>query len=80
MVLLLALNPYKRNACVLDVSSKFLGNLGSLLRQNLSGGCINHILSQNVTYDTVLKVKLFIEFITTYLCQIVAARIEEHAV
>ena len=80
MVLLLALNPYKRNACVLDVSSKFLGNLGSLLRQNLSGGCINHILSQDMTYDTVLKVKLFIEFIATYLCQIVAARIEEHAV
>ena len=57
-----------------------LGNLCSLLRQNLSGSCINHILSQNVTYDTVLKVKLFIEFITTYLCQIVAAWIEEHAV
>ena len=80
MVLLLACNPYERNACVLNLLCLLLIYNRSLLSQDLACGHVNHVLSQRVSGNTVLKVKLLIKFITSYLSQVISSRIEEHAV
>ena len=53
---------------------------GAGLCKYLAGRGIHHILSQRVSLEAVLKMKLFIEFISSDFGQVIATRVKEHAV
>ncbi len=77
---LFCLDPYKRNCRILNRICQFFCNLCSCFCQNLSCCCVNHILSQNLSGNTVSQKQLFIKFISSYFRQIITFRIKEHTV
>ena len=77
---LLGLYPYIGNSRVLDSRCLLHGHGLSSLGKDFAGCGIHHILCQDLTRDTVLKVKLLIKFISSDLCQIISSGVEEHAV
>ena len=74
------LNPDIGNSGILDLICECAVYLLTCLRNDLARFLADHILREHMACDTVAECKLFIEFITAYLSQVIAARIEEHAV
>ena len=79
-VLFLCLDIYKRNCCILNGICQFSSNLRAGCCQNLSGQSIHNILCQDVMSDSVSECKLFVEFISANLCQIISSGVKEHGV
>ena len=73
--------PYEHvgNTGVLDPVAGSLGQGLPCLGKDLSGAAVHHILRQDLSVQAVAECKLLVEFISSYLGQIVASRIEEHA-
>ena len=78
-VTLLCLDPYKRNACILDLVCKCFIYFCTSLSQDLTGRLVYNILSQNLSADAVAKQQFFVELITSDFCKVISSRIEEHA-
>ena len=77
-IALFCLYPHKRNRRVLNRVSHLFRHCRTLFCDDLTGCDIHHILSQHMAGDTVSKQKLFIEFVTSHLSQIITAGIEKH--
>ena len=74
----LCLNPNSRHCCILNLISKITCHGGSRRSQHLTGRRIQHILSQNMSVNTILQSQLLVELITSNLGQIISSRIKEH--
>ena len=68
-IALLSLDPYIRNCRVLDIICQFTGHSGSFFRQDLTGGCVYHILRKDLTFDAVAQCQFLIEFIRPTLAR-----------
>ena len=79
-VLPLGLNHDIGHACILDVGSALSGENRACLGDDLAGFGIDHILCQGMAGQAAAEVKLLIKLITADLCQVIALRVEEHAV
>ena len=75
-----SLDPYERNSGILDLDRLRKADLITGLCDHLTGRCIDDVLCQCVTLDSVLKMKLLIKLITSNLRKVIAARVEEHTV
>ena len=74
------LNPYKRNCRILNRICQFFCHFSSCFCQNLTWRSIYHVFCQNLSCDTVSQKQFFIEFVTSYFCQVITFRIKEHTV
>ena len=73
-----SVDPYIRNSSVLDPICNFSCHLCSSLSDYLACNRAYCILRKNMSWNTVLEKKLFIEFITSYFRQIITSWVEEH--
>ena len=55
-------------------------NNGSCFGNDLTGGCIHHIICQREVFNPVFQRQLLIELITSNFRQVVTSRIKEHGV
>ena len=77
--LVCSLDPYIWNSSILNLFRQFSGDLGSSFSNHFTCQYACNRLCQNLTCDTVLKRKLFIEFVSSYFCKVITSRIKEHA-
>ncbi|GFH92745.1 hypothetical protein IMSAGC002_04017 [Lachnospiraceae bacterium] len=66
------------NRCILDSIRQFRLHLCSGLCQYLPCRCIHHIFCQHMASYSILKCKLFIEFISSDFCQIISSGVKKH--
>ena len=72
-------DPYGRNRSILERVGKIPRNFCSRFCDHFPCNRALYILRQYLAADTVLQQKLFIKFISSYLCKIITPRIKEHA-
>ena len=75
---LLALDPHIGNSGVLDRISQLSGHIGSLFRENLACSGVHNSLRKLMADNSFIKMKFFVEFITSHLGQIISSGVEEH--
>ncbi len=77
---LFRLDHHKRDRRILDLCRLLLRDDGSCLGHHFSRHDIHDVFCQRKACDTVAEGKLFIKFITSDLCQIIAPHVKKHAV
>ena len=74
----LSFDPNERNRGILNLYRQIRVHFRIRFRDNLSGNRIHHILRQHLAADPVFQGKFFIEFITSYFCQVISSGVEKH--
>ena len=77
---LLCLNIYIRNGRILNFIGQLCTHLCPCFRKHLSCQGIHHILRKNMVPYPVAERQLFVEFISSHLCQIISSGVKKHGV
>ena len=73
------LNPYKWYCCILNLVCKLDCYVCAFLCKDFSCRRINNSFSELMSYNTFIKMKFLIKFITADLGKVISSRIEEHS-
>ena len=75
----LSVHPQVRSSGILDGIRDLAGDHRACLSDHLSRHRADHGLCQGLSLDTVLKHQLFIEFVTSYLGEVITPCVKKHA-
>src|SRR5699024_9806567 len=78
--LVLSLYPQVRSSGILDRVRDLACDLCSFFGNNFTCQRADYILCEDLSCNAVPEHKLLIEFIASYLCQVITSRIKEHTI